>query len=524
MKFFRRLGRFMPSFFTALACLCFFLIFLLLVILDPVISHIYLVQAFLPNLSLFPFSLLLLGLCLWAYALYRKRPPSLTKSPMSHRRFLLLLCLGNLLLFPLQLVMVRSLWFIPSWDPGIPILTAQEIVQGLPISDQAYYQLCPNNAPIALVLTLPLWVGTRLGLAVPYVLLPSCGAAMINLASLLTVLCVQRISLSRPLTLFAYGLSTVFILFSPHMVVPYTDAYSILFPVLALYVYLTQLRAPLKWFLITLIISVGAAIKPTVWIFFIALLLVEGFRLLGRLPWTKALRKRLVAVVLALILGALPGIAFEKGSCLLLAGSAVPEGQNGGISHYLMMGMNAQTFGGHSPEDVAYSQSFPTLAERKQANYARAWERFTAKGFGEAVAFFAAKLHKAYSNGAFAFNGSYLVQEAPRRTDAVSVFLHKVFDNNGALTLHYQMAMQVIWLLVLLLCTCALFLGRKRYAVMPVLGLTLVGVTLYMVLLESWPRYLFLYAPFYAVLACLGLRELWLRIQAKMRRNKPKPI
>lgn len=38
---------------------------------------------------------------------------------------------------------------------------------------------------------------------------------------------------------------------------------------------------------------------------------------------------------------------------------------------YVLVGMNGATYGGHSPEDVASSTSFATLAERRSANLQR---------------------------------------------------------------------------------------------------------------------------------------------------------
>jgi len=41
----------------------------------------------------------------------------------------------------------------------------------------------------------------------------------------------------------------------------------------------------------------------------------------------------------------------------------------------------------------------------------------------------------------------------------------------------------------------------------PVLALTLIGLTLYVLLLEVWPRYLFLYAPFFVILASMAFEK-----------------
>ena len=59
---------------------------------------------------------------------------------------------------------------------------------------------------------------------------------------------------------------------------------------------------------------------------------------------------------------------------------------------------------------------------------------------------------------------------------------------------------QSLWLGILFLSAVASFRQRKR-PVIALLGLTLIGLTAYLLLFEVWPRYLFLYAPFFVVLA-----------------------
>ena len=61
---------------------------------------------------------------------------------------------------------------------------------------------------------------------------------------------------------------------------------------------------------------------------------------------------------------------------------------------------------------------------------------------------------------------------------------------------------QCVWLGVLALCAGAAFIHRKNRHV-AVLVLSLLGLTLYILLFEVWPRYLFLFAPFYALLAAM---------------------
>ena len=77
----------------------------------------------------------------------------------------------------------------------------------------------------------------------------------------------------------------------------------------------------------------------------IALGLLALCRFLARRDFSAAAWKRALAVLAALVLGAVPGQAFQRASTAYLAGSAVPEEQLS-ETHYLMLGMNGDTYGG----------------------------------------------------------------------------------------------------------------------------------------------------------------------------------
>ena len=144
--------------------------------------------------------------------------------------------------------------------------------------------------------------------------------------------------------------------------------------------------------------------------------------------------------------------------------------------------------------------------ERTRANLARALEEVQNRTLGENLHFFSVKAYKAYADGTFAFN-SYLVEEPVRRSDRLSLFLRKIFYREGAWNPAYRAVMQCLWLMVLLGCLAAALLRRREYAVQ-LCALSLLGLTAYQLLFEVWPRYLFLYAPVFLVLALLGVEKL----------------
>ena len=424
------------------------------------------------------------------------------KAPRREKIWLLRAVFGAVLL--LQFLVARCCWTHLGWDPGEAHQAAEDLARGLEVSNPDYFRLCPNNAPITLLMVPPLWAAVKLGLGVPYMVLPYVDAVLLNLAAYLTVRCVYRLTQSVTARYWAAALAIGWIALSPYILYPYTDVFVILFPVLALYVWLFCQRPVKKWFLISLLCFLGAAVKPTALIVFIALVLLGAVQGLSEAKRRKKADfwRRAGAVLCALVLGAVPGRLYERLSITALAGSARPE-QQLSLTHYLMLGMNEATYGGHSDGDVEFSQSYSTLSERQKANLQKAKERLFSRSLGQNLRFFATKAYKAYADGTFAAHTSFLHVEIPRRSDRLSAFLRSLYLKKGSRAPQCETVAQLVWLGVLTLCAYAAWMRRRR-AVTAAIALTLLGLTLYLLLFEVWPRYLFLYAPFFVILSALS--------------------
>ena len=74
---------------------------------------------------------------------------------------------------------------------------------------------------------------------------------------------------------------------------------------------------------------------------------------------------------------------------------------------------------------------------------------------------------------------------------------------------------QGLWLAVLALCAVAAF-ARRRRPEAQALTLAILGATAYLLFFEVWPRYLFVFAPLYVLLATMALdRPLFARAGEK---------
>lgn len=491
------LFRAIPSLCMLVTGVLFITILGLLVLGQDLLSPYYTAGfSFVSNDLLWAGALVVCGVLIWLNVRLGEKSAGRTERWIIRGLFLITLAI--------QFLIARCCWFHMGWDAQKVHMTAEELARGVALTDPDYFRACSNNAPLALLQAVPLWAAVRIGLGVPYVVLPYIDAVFLNLSAYLCVLCVQELTQSRVARLFALVLSIGWIALSPYILYPYTDTFAILFPVLCLYIWLKCSKAVLKWLLISFFAFAGACVKPTVLIVFIALIALEictGLKNLRCVYW-----KRTLAVTAAIVIAALPGLWFQSFAVEFITGTATPEEQMS-ATHYLMLGMNDKTFGGHSPEDVAYTQSFETLQEKQRAQLQMTWKRIADRGLAGNLRFFAIKAYKAYADGSFAAHSSFLQLEVPKRSDGLSTLMRNFYLKNGSYILPCHTLIQGLWLGVLTLCALAAFRCRRHPLLSPVC-LTLAGLTAYLLLFEVWPRYLFLYAPFFVILSSMAFHRM----------------
>lgn len=482
----------------ALCCvaagLCFAGLLVLLIAGEEAYAHVYVNRSLLSNVWLLPFSAAGAGALLWLN--HRETTPR-----RAIKRSWLAAYFGALLV--LQMVILHSIWFYSGLDAQIVYQTAEEVAQGIrPVEWQWYFEAFPNNAFVTAGYALLLKLGYAAGMAVPYVLLVYLNGVVLNLAALFAFLCVEKLTQSRTARWFALALCTLWLALSPHMMYVYTDALATLFPVLALYCLLAVKREWLKWGLFTLVSFVGYAVKPTAVIIWIAGVMVHAaaFCLGG---WKASSWKKSVLIASAVIVGILPGMALQKVSLWWITGSASAE-KSVVPTHYFMMGMRSGTYGGYSGKDTQFTISIEDKDERTRLTLEEAIRRIESRSAAENADLLLGKAYKAYADGAIGANYGLPQIEVPRKTDALSRFFRSIFHTQGAYNRVHNTIAQGVWLAMLGLSAFA-FLQRRREAEMAVIGLAHCGLLLYQLLGETAPRYLFLYAPVFAVTAAAAL-------------------
>lgn len=202
--------------------------------------------------------------------------------------------------------------------------------------------------------------------------------------------------------------------------------------------------------------------------------------------------------------------------------------QSFGIAHFWMMGLNPETKGVYSAEDVRYSRSFVTASERTQANIAVGKQRLQEMGFFGTLKQLAQKMLTLYNDGTFAWGkeGNFLQTVFDPPNTKAAPFLRSIYYPDGSRYLYFTTFEQFIWLMILLLSAAGLFnsFSHKHAKTLNILWLTWIGLTVFELLFEVRARYLYTNVPLFCVLAAVGIeniRRLFCRITEKLSARLP---
>lgn len=427
---------------------------------------------------------------------------------------------ASVCLFLAQLYIVFNIFFLTAWDPGTVWRTALSFVEENPWPwGVSYFSRYPNNLLLLLTETTLLKLHYKVGfLPEPYTAMCCIwlDCAAISLACYLTYreLCLFT---RRRYALAGFLLCAILAGFSPWMCVFYSDSLGILFPILTLYLYSkprkTRPGAAYGKAAAVVVGCIGYFLKPQCLIPVIGILCVELIRLLQEKRIQRAgsfALLLLLAVVTIKLTGGLLVWGYESNGVSLDSEEAI------GASHFLMMGLNEETDGIYSEEDMQYSASFVTAKERRQANLSVAAARLRQMGPVGLAQHFAKKLLIGYNDGTFFWggDGNFFPNADFNANNWMAPRLKALFYPEGHKSPpagqkypYLALAEQTAWISVLLFTGCFGLASLKKSAVpgLSVLKLTVVGAVLFMMLFETRARYAFLNVPIFCVLAALGM-------------------
>lgn len=524
-------------------------ILLVLLVLDNRFNYVYQSFCEVPNLVFAAVIILAMG----SYYLINKKkilfaqrqkkkkfePSTVKKLKLQlERRNLALL---SIILFGVQLIVAWQIYFKTGWDCGILVKMAQDVAYNYAdIGSNSYFSMYPNNVLLVAVFAAVLRFTKFLGFHADYFPLVMIGCLLVNMAGFFMADCIRKLTKKNWLALVSWGMYMVLCGLSPWISIPYSDTFSILFPILCiwLYMYRTEKNKYFIWGGIGFFGWLGYYIKPTVILVVLGLVALEVWHFISNYD-NKQRRKTVrsaVTIAGALVFSVLLATSFNEVARQKM-GFTPNENKKFTPAHYMMMGLNYDTGGTYDQWDVNYSASAASVKERNQNAVKEIGNRLSDMGVSGLASHVARKMLTNFNDGTFAWGreGEFYwnIQE---KNNGLSKKLRSYYYDEGSYYPLFQVISQGMWILTLGLILC-LALPRKERAdrTTAAVLLGLLGIICFVMLFEARARYLYLYSPVFILAAALGLERFlaWTKAQcakvtpekkvlAKAKKDSPK--
>lgn len=499
-------------FFKLISFLFFFFMFVIIglnILIDHGVDYACKNNVEIPNAILLIIGVVSVFIICFIYRIVLKRYiETLTKKQCN---ILLIVCC--IIFFFIQLYYAYNIYFLTGWDVGVMQESAVGLANGEILNQNFgyywYFSMYPNNIFLTAIFTMIYKLSMFLGINNYNFFLVVFSVLSINISLWFTVKSTAVIFKNKNYCMFILFIYCIYIMFSPWMVIPYSDTYSIMFTISTLYFYLIRdtINKYIAWFLIFVLAFVGYLIKPTCIIVLIAIVLIEIWNLFfvknRKLIFEKL---RLIPILIISIIFFLGIKSFSMG----FLGYEINAETEFPLTHFLMMGMNPETKGVYYEDDVQYTKSINGKNNKEKANLEKVKERLNEYGLVNYTKLLGKKMLTNYNDGTFAWSieGNFYKQILTEKNDTISPLLRSICYYDGENYQLFACYQQCIWItLLFLMC----FIPKKVIKIendIFVIMLTIIGITLFLLLFEARARYLFLYAPYYIIMAVAGLKEL----------------
>ena len=465
-------------------------VFLVVLLIDRGVSYFGIVLP-IRNILILPLALLVfLGTQKWLN-------PFLKKQSLFQKRWIWLLFS---LIFLIQCIFAYSYYFYTGWDAKLVRDAAFMMVEHLKDIAKTfgiYYSYHINQLILTVLLGKIFTFFYGLGLSNYYFGAVVLNVLLVNLASVFIVLSVRKITKSNTAIFNAFWMTLILMAFSPWITIPYSDTFIIFIPSVVFYLYLnlkTDRHNLIIWFFIIILSLIGFLIKPQSIIVLIAIFSVEIFQFFVSFSIKKIIH---VVKIILLVLISNHIVMVNYYELIYEVDFGILYGRAFTYTHYLMMGLNPDTFGVYSEEDTILSYQTGTIEERQTMNWSVIQTRLSDMGFLGYLDFSMHKLLINYNDGTFAWGGEggFYVERFEDKT-VLSPLLKDFYHHDGRFYFVYSIFVQGAWLLVLLSLPFA-YLKRKHEPYHVVLMLSLIGSFFFVHLFEARARYLFNMVPIY---------------------------
>lgn len=413
----------------------------------------------------------------------------------------------SLIVFILQIYSIWNYYFYTDWDSSVLISFASALVHKEDISWMPeYFSKYPNNLFLGLVFYNIEEITHDIGLhSMEYFSIILFQCIIVTITGVLIFKILNQLLNKIILAYLGYILYIALIGISPWVSIPYSDSIGVLFPTLIYYLYINCKNTSKKdivWLMIAVLSIIGYKIKPQIFIVFIAIFINEILLFIK----TKRIHlKSVIGVILGIVLA-------ELFTCFYISRAPIVlnENQSFGIQHYFMMGMNPDSMGVYSEDDVQFSASFSNIKERNTADMIRAAERIKQMGTFGVLKQCIRKTLTNYYDGTFCWAGEgdffkNVLEEKklPGCKLLRGLYYTRNYSDVGKYYSVWSNFEQMLWLTIILLNFISAFAPKDMSTNVLMLGI--IGLTLFELLFEARARYLFTYVPLYVILAIYGI-------------------
>lgn len=470
----------------------FSVVFFIVLLVDRSVTYFGIVLP-IRNIFILPFTLFLfLSVQKWL-------TPYLEKLNLVKKRWIWLFFV---LIFLIQCIFAYSYYFYTGWDAKLVRDAAFMMVEhqkDIAKTFGIYYSYHINQLILTVLLGKVFTFFHGLGLSNYYFGAVVLNVLLVNLASVFIILSVRKITKSNLAIFNAIWITLILMAFSPWITIPYSDTFIIFIPSVVFYLYLnlkTDRHNLLIWFLIIMLSLIGFLIKPQSIIILIAIFLVEIFQF-----FVSFSIKKIIHLIKIIVLVSISNhiVMVNYYELIYDVDFGILYGRAFTYTHYLMMGLNPDTYGVYSEEDTILSYQTGTVEERQSMNWNVVQSRLSEMGFIGYLDFSMHKVLVNYNDGTFAWGGEggFYVERFENKT-YLSSLLKDFYYHDGKFYFIYALFVQGAWLLVLLSLPF-IYLIKKRDPSHAILMLSLIGSFLFVHLFEARARYLFNMVPIYII-------------------------
>ena len=407
-----------------------------------------------------------------------------------------------------QIIVINSIFFETDWDVSHLMYAARNFNKTGIFADNFYYfkypyfSVYPNNLFITFIFSLIMKIGNLLNINDGYKLCVYIGTILVDITGIYLSKVIYNMTKNKLLQLISYIIYILLIGISPWYMIPYTDTYAILFTTLVLYNYTKINKNHFNYIGIGIFAYLGFLIKPTSIIILIAIIIIEFY-----LFWFRKNKfnikniKSIILILLGIFIVFIGNIGIQK-----YISYKQDKNYNFSIYHYLMMGTNQETLGTYSDMDVLLSLNIDNYKDRIDYNKKVFLERFNNMTFIEKIKFYSKKMLINYNDGTFAWGceGVFFL-----KVNNYNNVLTSLYYNDGINYSKFSTFSQIIWLFVLLMVFLELIIDFNYSKYKSVIILSIIGLTMFILVFEARARYLYIYLPYYIILAVLGINNLF---------------